>query len=356
LRGFYGCATISTKRFETETIVPKQLAYVSDDTAFADLFDGMQDPAVILEAPGGRIRAANKAAANLLGYPQDMLVGMTAMDIHPHEQPRLRQFLAEVQRRGAWLRDDLSCRTRDGELVPAEIRSTAFDVGDGQHVLAIIRDLRGEQLAEVGQSVRKLVHDLRNALATAQLLSDRLQGHADPKVQSGADVMSRSLERALDLCHQTLRAGRTEEQHPDRTRFMLDEVVEEVIATAVLPGTIGAQLVFDPMASTVLDADFDQVYRILLNLVRNATDAGAQAITITGARMETCGKITVSDDGPGLPQAIVDRLDDEKPGAGSNGLGLMIASELARGHGGTLRVVETGPQGTTFEIILPDQP
>ena len=356
LRGFYGCATISTKRFETETIVPKQLAYVSDDTAFADLFDGMQDPAVILEAPDGRSRAANKAAANLLGYTQDMLVGMTAMDIHPHEQPRLRQFLAEVQRRGAWLRDDLSCRTRDGELVPAEIRSTAFDVGDGQHVLAIIRDLRGEQLAEVGQSVRKLVHDLRNALATAQLLSDRLQGHADPNVQSGADVMSRSLERALDLCHQTLRAGRAEEQHPDRTRFMLDDVVEEVIATAVLPGTIGAKVVFDPMASTVLDADFDQVFRILLNLVRNATDAGAQAISITGARIETGGKITVSDDGPGLPQAIVDRLDDEKPGAGSNGLGLMIASELARGHGGTLRVVETGAEGTTFEIILPDQP
>lgn len=154
----------------------------------------MQDPAVIREAPDGRIRAANQAASLLLGYPQHVLVGMTAMDIHPHEQPRRRQFLAEVQRRGAWLRDDLSCRTRVGDLVPAEIRSTAFKAGAGQHILAIIRDLRGEQLAEVGQAVRKLVHDLHNALATAQLLSDRLQGHADPRVRSGADVMSRSLE------------------------------------------------------------------------------------------------------------------------------------------------------------------
>ena len=355
-----GCAPhaivsiLEANRFATGVALPPDLSRLFDDTAFADLFDGMMDPAVILEAPDGRIRAANKAAASLLGYSQDALVGMTAMDIHPHEIPRLRQFLAEVQRRGAWLRDDLSCRTRAGELVPAEIRSTAFDAGEGQHVLAIIRDLRGEQLAEVGQSVRKLVHDLRNALATAQLLSDRLQGHPDQRVCSGADVMSRSLERALDLCHQTLRAGRAEEQHPDRTRFLLDDVVEEVIATAVLPGTIGAQVVFDPQASTLLDADFDQVYRILLNLVRNATDAGAQTIAITGARLQNAGEITVADDGPGLPQAIIEQLRAEKP-QGSTGLGLMIASELAQGHGGTLAVAESGPRGTTFRIVLPDQ-
>jgi len=338
--------------------LPQDLSKLSGDTAFADLFDGMQDPAVILDARDGRIRAANRAAARLLGYSQETLAGMTAMDIHPHELPRLRQFLAEVQQRGAWLRDDLSCRTRDGDLVPAEIRSTAFDGGDGQHVLAIIRDLRGEQLAEVGQSVRKLVHDLRNALATAQLLSDRLQGHDDPRVRSGADVMSRSLERALDLCHQTLKAGRAEEQRPDRTRFLLDDVVEEVVATAVLPGGIGAQVAFDPHSSTLLDADFDQVYRILLNLVRNASDAGAQTVTISGRRLDGAGEITVADDGPGLPPAIAERLAEEKPqtGPGSTGLGLMIAAELARGHGGTLCMAATGPRGTTFRIMLPDQP
>lgn len=337
--------------------MPDPASDLSSDTAFFDLFDGMQDPALILDGTDGRIHAANKAAADLLGYPQDVLAGMTAADIHPHERPRLRAFLAEVQQRGAWLRDDLSCRTRDGELVPAEIRSTAFEMESGARILAVIRDLRGAQLAEVGQSVRKLVHDLRNALSTAQLLSDRLQGHADPKVRSGADVMSRSLERALDLCHQTLKAGRAEEQRPARTRFMLDDVVEEVIATAVLPGDIGVQVAFDPAASTHLDADFDQVYRILLNLVRNAGDAGAQTITISGTRREAAALVTVTDDGPGLPPEVVRLLAEEKPQAraGSTGLGLMIASELAQGHGGTLSVEATGPQGTSFRILLPDQ-
>jgi PAS domain S-box-containing protein len=337
--------------------VPDPATDPSTDTAFFDLFNGMQDPAVILDGTEGRIRVANRAAADLLGYRQDVLAGMTAADLHPHEIPRLREFLAEVQQRGAWLRDDLSCRTRNGELVPAEIRSTAVHTETGDCILAVIRDLRGEQLAEVGQSVRKLVHDLRNTLATAQLLSDRLQGHSDPKVQSGADVMSRSLERALQLCQQTLRAGRAREQHPARTRFLLDDVVDELLATAMLPGNVGIRIVFDPAASTRLDADFDQVYRILLNLVRNAEDAGARTVTIRGGRQEGTATLTVTDDGPGLPAELGHRLATEKPQtrAGGTGLGLMITSELAQGHGGTLSVVETGPDGTTFDIVLPDQ-
>ncbi len=336
----------------------KKLATLPDDNSFAELFDGMQDPAVVLDPQDGRICAANQAASRLLGYPQDTLIGMTAADIHPHEAGRLREFFSEVDRKGAWMRDDLSCRTCEGDLIPAEIRCTAIDPADGRRFLAIIRDLRGEQLAEVGQSVRKLVHDLRNALATAQLLSDRLQGHEDPKVQSGADVMSRSLERALDLCQQTLRAGRTEEQRPDRTRFLLTDVIDEVIATAVIPGGIGPRLVHDARTAILLDADFDQVYRILLNLVRNATDAGAQTITVTGYRLDGATRVTVADDGPGLPSGIVEMLGAEKPPTtgGGSGLGLMIASELAAGHGGALTVQDTGVNGTVFEITLPDQP
>jgi PAS domain S-box-containing protein len=324
--------------------------------SFAQLFDGMPAPALILDPADGAIRAANAAAADMLGYPQDDLQGMTAGDIHPHELPRLREFFEEIVRHGTWQRDDLSCRTRDGVFVPAEIRSKAL-THDGQRaLLVLIRDLRGEQLAEVGQSVRKLVHDLRNALSTAQLLSDRLQGHEDPNVRNGADVMSRSLERALDLCQQTIRAGRAQEQRPDPTRFLLDDVIDELMATAVLPSGLGAQIAFDPADSAALDADYDQLYRILLNLVRNASDAGAQRVTIRGRRTDGGAVITVADDGPGLPDTILASLDQEKdsPG-GSSGLGLMIAAELARGHGGALSVEQTGPEGTTFRLVVPDQ-
>ena len=322
--------------------------------SFEELFHGMQDAALILAADSGQIRVANAAAGALLGYDPDELCGMRAQEFHRHELPRLESFFDETFAHRVWHRDDLSCRRRDGTLIPAELRSTVFDGTDGAEFLMMIRDLRGEQLAEVGQSVRKLVHDLRNLLATAQLLSDRLAGHDDSKVRNGADVLSRSLERALQLCHQTMRAGRVEEGRPDRVRFLIDDVVEEVAATGLLPPPLGPRLELAEGSGTALDADFDQVYRMLLNLVRNAADAGATVLRITAERDGERVRLSLRDNGPGLPDPVQAHLRDEKRATGSTGLGLMIAAELAEAHGGALRVAETGPDGTVFTLDIPD--
>ena len=322
--------------------------------SFEELFHGMQDAALILAADSGRIRVANAAAAALLGYDPDELRGMRAQDFHRHELPRLQAFLQDALTHRTWQRDDLSCRCRDGTLIPAEVRSTVFDSTNGAELLVMIRDLRGEQLAEVGQSVRKLVHDLRNLLTTAQLLSDRLAGHDDSKVRSGADVLSRSLERALELCHQTMKAGRVEEGRPDRVRFLIDDVVEEVAATSLLPPPLGPRLELSEGSGTALDADFDQVYRMLLNLVRNAADAGASVLRITAERDGCRVRLSLRDNGPGLPEPVQANLRGEKRATGSTGLGLMIAAELADAHGGVLQVAETGPYGTVFTLDIPD--
>lgn len=324
--------------------------------SFDRLFYGMQDAAVIVEADSGRIRMANAAAQTLLGYSLAELSSMTAQEIHPHERPRLEAFFSETMQRGAWQRDDLSCRRQDGMLIPTEVRSTVFSDADDTFMLVLIRDLRGEQLAEVGASVRKIIHDMRNLLATAQLLSDRLAGHEDPKVRAGADVLSRSFERALDLCHQTIKAGRAEEAKPDRVRFLLDDVVEEVIATGLLPPPLGPRLDIRKGSGTPIEADFDQIYRILLNLVRNAADAGAMHLYIDARYDGGRVVVQVQDDGPGLPDFVLTDLQAEKQATGSTGLGLMIASELAKAHGGSLSVMTTGPDGTVFVLELPDQP
>lgn len=334
--------------------MPVAREHSTGPTSFEALFDGMQDAALILAADSGRIRAANAAAGKLLGYDPRELRGMRAQDFHQHELPRLTAFLEEALTHRVWQRDDLACRCRDGTLIPAEIRSTVFDSSDEAELLVMIRDLRGEQLAEVGQSVRKLVHDLRNLLATAQLLSDRLAGHDDSKVRSGADVLSRSLERALELCRQTMKAGRAEENRPDRVRFLVDEVVDEVAATGLLPPPLGPNLDLAEGSGTALDADFDQVYRMLLNLARNAVDAGATHLSITAARNGDSVKLVMRDNGPGLPDSIQANLRGEKHATGSTGLGLMIASELAEAHGGALTVAETGPAGTVFVMDIPD--
>jgi signal transduction histidine kinase len=117
----------------------------------------------------------------------------------------------------------------------------------------------------------------------------------------------------------------------------------------------------------LIDADPDQLFRVLLNLVRNAaqelesrprSDAASMQIRITGRREGTVAIIEVSDTGPGVPQRARDHLFEAfrttgRPGG--SGLGLAIAAELVRAHGGDINLVE-GTIGATFRIAIPDRP
>jgi len=164
------------------------------------------------------------------------------------------------------------------------------------------------------------------------------------------------VERALHMSRQTLSAGRSSAPAPQRERFLLIDVVEEVRNSLGIEPDSDEIKLPDAAAGVILDADFDQIYRILLNLSRNARDAGATAISLACEQTEDHLAIRISDNGPGLPQEIIDQLFDEKSGSsrpGNSGLGLMISRELAQNHGGDLSLHETGPQGTTFELSLP---
>ena len=321
----------------------------------AELLAENFDPAVLIDAGNGRFVAANGAAREMLGFSDAELAEMTPADIHPHELARLEGFMSNVRREGRWSSDELSCRTRDGRTVPALLRARMVACDGEDAVLVLIRDQRERQLAELGSAVRQLTHDLKNTLATAQLMCDRLAAHEDDRVRLSSESMARALERALALCRQTVQAGRAGVPAPDRERFLLADVVEELAATATGPD--GSAAALEGMASddVLLDADFDQTYRILLNLVRNAFDAGARSVRISGRNAGNAAVIELRDDGPGLPGAVAARIgQDQLSGTeGGSGLGLRICHELCRNHGGTLEVAQTGPAGTCFRVTLP---
>src|SRR5918997_785203 len=128
-------------------------------------------------------------------------------------------------------------------------------------------------LAALGLAVSKINHDLRNLLASAQLFSDRLAGLPDPTVQRFAPKLMRALERAIDFCQSTLSYGRAQEAPPERRLLALQPLVEEVRETLGVGPDSNVQWISSVERDLRIDADPDQLFRVLVNMGRNALQA-----------------------------------------------------------------------------------
>ena len=231
---------------------------------------------------------------------------------------------------------------------------------------ALADELRQKRrLAELGLAVSKINHELRNMLTTAQLLTDRLERVSDAAVQRVAPRLVATLGRAIAFCEATLAYGRATERSPQRQRILLAPLAHELAdLTGLAPG---AGIAFESRVPSELtiDADPDQLTRILVNLVRNAVQALSQAgaseglprIVVTARREGERVIIQVEDNGPGVPDRAKSHLFAAFQGSarsGGTGLGLAIAAELTHLHGGSIELSATSI-GACFRVVIPDR-
>lgn len=245
-------------------------------------------------------------------------------------------------------------------MVPSR-RSDEVGVAERQ-LQAMQKDLRDAlrqraRLAAVGEAVAKINHDLRNMLATASLVSDRLADTSDPEVKRVTPMLVRAIDRAAVLCTDTLDFARSEAIEPKKTTLKLRPVVEDVGSALPLEADRGP-VKFDNKVDPDFEvmADREQLFRALSNLGTNALQAGAGVLSVSASAANGRVSIDVSDDGPGLPKVAREHLFEPFAGSariGGTGLGLAIARELAQAHGGDLQLVSTSDKGTVFRIVLP---
>lgn len=213
------------------------------------------------------------------------------------------------------------------------------------------------RLAALGTAVAKINHDLRNILATARLMSDSLAGSEVPEVKRVTPRLLAAIDRAVALCTGTLSFTREGAPPLRRSRFAFAGLVEE-IAEVVEPRSIeGARLVNQVPPTLMVEADREQLFRVVLNLARNAIEAGAHRVTVGAQPDIEAVVIEIADDGPGLPPKARDNLFRPFAGSarpGGTGLGLAIAREIMRAHGGDITLCDSTAAGTAFCLRLPD--
>ncbi len=217
------------------------------------------------------------------------------------------------------------------------------------------------RLAALGLAVSKISHDLRNMLSSAQLLSDRLITVKDPTVQRLVPKLIASLDRAIRLCARTLDFGQAHEMPPRRKRFQLAPLLAEVGDSLGLPRE-RLDWIVDVDEALEVDADRDQLYRVLSNLGRNAVQALESdseswgAISVTARREGSVAVIEIADTGPGVPEKARAHLFEAFQSVarkGGSGLGLAIAHELVQAHGGQIALIKN-EGGATFRVTIPD--
>jgi signal transduction histidine kinase len=242
-------------------------------------------------------------------------------------------------------RDEIGVAESELEAMQRQIRSTLNQQA---------------RLAALGGAVSKINHDLRNILTNAQLISDRIAGVSDPTVQKLGPRLFGSIDRAIDLCEKTLKFGKAEEDPPERRFFLLANLMEELTSASGLDDEARIAFVCDVPKDLRIHADPDQLFRILLNLVRNAAQAlqGGDGEIKVRAWLEEDDKVEIEvwDNGPGLPERARKHLFQAFAGsarAGGTGLGLAICAELAEAHGGKLMLMESVPGKTVFRVCIP---
>jgi two-component system nitrogen regulation sensor histidine kinase GlnL len=253
--------------------------------------------------------------------------------------------------------------TGSGHVFSADIIASAVHDGVLLEVHRIAPEGAVAPPSRLSESLRGLAHEVKNPLAgirgAAQLLKRRL---AEPELTHLADMIMAEADRLANLADRLLHGGRK----PHLTNVNLHEVIERARAVIASEAAPAVQLDrdYDPSLPG-LRGDADRLLQLLLNLMRNALQAGATRVgvrtraahnvLIGDKPVRLAARLDVIDDGRGVPEGLSETLFLPLVSGRANGtgLGLALVQEIAREHGGV--VIHEGRRSgqTVFSLLLP---
>lgn len=218
---------------------------------------------------------------------------------------------------------------------------------------------RADRLSALGQLSAGLAHEIRNPLASIEGAVTVLQRESPSEERrlEFLDIIHKESRRLNRLLNSFLNFAKPRE--PDLQEVEIDDLLESVISLARhADGSGRLELRKEIHSGTSrLKCDPEQMKQVFLNLVMNAAQAMPRGGTVVLAARREKGRILidVEDEGPGISRDEVERVFDPfftTKDAGT-GLGLSVAHQIVRQHGGGLTITRNSPAGATFRVSLP---
>ena len=224
---------------------------------------------------------------------------------------------------------------------------------DKQFIAQIVHD---EKLTLVGQMARTIIHDIKNPLTIIRGQAELLERdeHSNSRCQSIIRNADHITNMANDLLDFSRGSGSLKLQQVS-PKAWLDEVLD-LLKPMIESRNIALKT--EVLTMDLLQVDPGRMTRAVYNLASNAVQAmqGGGTLTVGIARDQQGFEITVTDNGPGIPEEIRDRLFDPFVTSGKKngtGLGTSIAKKIIEDHGGQISFQTQTGIGTTFHIRLP---
>jgi PAS domain S-box-containing protein len=360
---------------------------------YRDLVEHSQD-LICTHDLKGKILSMNQAAAKLMGYEKELLLRMNIQDIlAPEVRDRFKEYLNEIEKQGE-TKGEMLIQTKTGEKRVVEysntlrtegistpiVRSMAHDITERRQAekdkRALEEQLRQSQKMEaVGQLAGGVAHDFNNLLTVIQGYCDLILKDLDEKNRFFQDMqeIKKASEHATSLTRQLLAFSRKQILQPKI--LDLNDLVLNM--DKMLRRLIGEDIELVTLLSKDLGrvkADPGQIEQVIFNLAVNARDAMPKGGKLTietadaeldehyarsriGVKPGRYVRISVSDNGIGMPSGVKDRIFEpffttKEKGKGT-GLGLSTVYGIVKQSGGNVWVYSEPNQGTTFKIYLP---
>ena len=316
----------------------------------------------------GRFQFVSPSVEGFLGYTPAELTGepMSVLGDNDESVELANGYFAEVKEGESIQIQDLPITTRSDRTVYVDVRAVPIYAADVEPDARTADDIVGAQVMVRDASDRRqreglisvinrvLRHNVRNKLTVISGYAEILAGDSDDNVASKATQITQATDRLLDLTESARQIEQNRNRSPELETVdlapLLDESVDE-LATRYPEASITAEIPETAVATTL-----PRIETALWELLENAAIHSGEEPTISLGVTETDDqlRITINDNGPGLPEdeRQVLATGDEDPLVHGQGLGLWLTYWIITSLDGEISVPKKSG-GTTIEIRLP---
>ena len=370
---FYTIISLSRLRHRANQLADERMDQLREqELHFKTIADTAHD-GIITSSASGKISYCNRAAEEILGYSQKQLLGTGLAQLFSHKLSgdSVSTALKKAVVDGNTVPIEIESLRKDGTTIPLELSIAGWSVGEQRYATTIVRDIterkridrmKNEFISTVSHELRTPLTSIRGALG---LVTGGVVGVINEKIHTLLNTAARNCDRLTRLINDILDIEKMESgqmQFDFRNHRLTTLLQQAVEHNATIATDAKITLTISECPDVQIRVDADRFQQVMTNLISNAIKFSPSgcAVTITCQQNGDHLRISVQDQGPGIPQDFHDRIFQKFAQAdssdarqkGGTGLGLSIVKTIVERFGGQVGFTSSS-SGACLYLDLP---